>query len=225
MFFSAYVHNVYSFDHLLGNYAGYVIVMVLILLILFMIIPLLKVNKKLSLNYSDQSLFITSAIFFFLLPFAVAGISIEFGKMMNQQGTWGFSGILWAFSAYFFFLLIRMVYDVVLTKSLETTNQENMSLGHTDGSKPRTSDLMNTGSFLVILISVFLIIAPIIVILLDIGNEKINVVAHLGGFILGLLISIIVALICESNQKRVISFFTFFLALIIIIPAISWHFL
>jgi hypothetical protein len=217
MFFSAYVHNISSFEHLLGNYAGYVAVIVLILVFFFVIIPLMKLHNVLSLKYSDNPLFLTSVIFFFVLPFSLAGISIAFGKMVNQQGTWGFSGILWAFTAYFIFLLLEMVYDAVLTKSLLNANSEKRTEGN-----PDTTDKFSKGVLLLALLSIVFISAPVFVILLDMGNEKINVFAHLGGFILGFLVSVMVALVCESNQKRVKNICIVSLALILLIPAVMW---
>lgn len=225
MFFSAYIHNASSFDHLLGNYAGYVVVISLILVFFFVIIPLLKVHNKLSLSYSDRSLFLTAAVFFFILPFSLAGISIVLGKIIGQSGTWGFSGILWAFAAYFTFLMITMLYDATLTKSILNIKTKKESVEIPDEDEIQSSEKMNMRALLFMLISTFLIVAPVIVILLDIGNEKINVVAHLGGFILGLFVSIIIALICESRNKRVRAFFVVFLGLILLIPAISWIFL
>ncbi len=224
MFFSAYIHNISSFEHLLGNYAGYVVVIFLILIFFFIIIPLLKAHNVLSLHYPEKSLFLTSAVFFFVLPFSLAGTSIVFGKMIKQQGTWGFSGILWAFTAYFIFLLIAMVYDAILTKSLLKNNMKNGQDGIQMGNDNQSLNKLNNGGLVLMLVSTLFIVVPVSVILLDIGNEKINVFSHLGGFILGLLVSITVALICESNQKRARAFFIFFLALILLVPAISWTF-
>ncbi|MEI6840957.1 MAG: hypothetical protein WCK53_06800 [Methanomicrobiales archaeon] len=225
MFFSTYVHNISSFAHLLGNYSGYVAIILLIIIFFFVIIPVLKVNKVLSLNYSEKSLFLTSAVFFFVLPFSIAGISIIFGKMVKQSGTWGFSGILWAFTSYFIFLLLEMVYDAILTKSLLNTHLKRGPGEKLEKNEIQTLNKLNIGVLLLILVSALFIITPIFVILLDLGNEKINVFAHLGGFILGLLVSILVALIYSTNQKPVRAISTVFLVIILLIPAISWIFL
>lgn len=117
-----------------------------------------------------------------------------------------------------------MVYDAILTKSLLKNNMKNGQDGIQMGNDNQSLNKLNNGGLVLMLVSTLFIVVPVSVILLDIGNEKINVFSHLGGFILGLLVSITVALICESNQKRARAFFIFFLALILLVPAISWTF-
>ena len=161
--------------------------------------------------------------FFFILPFSVSGISIKFGKLVGQTGTWGFSAIIWAFNAYFFYLLIKICYDAVLTKSMIISTLFKDDLDIINENRIKKLDKLQIDILVLLLLSLFLIISPIFLILSDLGNESINVFGHLGGFLLGLLISPTIELLLDLKNKGFSKgiYLTIFI-LLIIIPAICW---
>lgn len=206
MFFSNYIHNIYSYNHLLQNYLGYVIISFAIVILYFIIIPVVSKQKTLNLDYPDLSFWLTLAIIFFAFPFAESGISIYFGRMIIQTGKWGISGILWALTAYLVFIFVKFFYDCIISKiQLNIKNVQELIL------------------VLIFLLS-FIIIAPIYFIFLDFGNLQVGVFGHFAGYTLGILISIFVAIIVETKKEKLRLLFLIFLVLVIIIPSIFWIF-
>jgi hypothetical protein len=228
MFFTNYIHNVSSISHLLDNYNGYLFVMFLLAFVYFIFVPLLKKRHILSLNYPDLAFFGTSAVFFLLFPFAESGMSILFGRMIGQTGAWGFSGIVWAFLAYFYFLFLMIMYDLIITRFSErldgtvkdnTHENQEPAPGRTGRpEKPSTTTLVSSLIFLTALF----IILPLYTIFLDIGNKKISVFGHFSGFVLGFLISALVVQICESRDKTGKIILIIILGLLLGIPAVLW---
>ena len=226
MFFSNYIHTVFTFSHVLDNYYGYLLVISLLVIVYFFIIPLLKKRNILSLNYPDAAFFATSAVFFLLFPFAGSGVSILFGRMLGQTGTWGFSGIVWAFLAYFYFLFLMLVSDMMIShfnQGSDETSQEIPESATTGTQTKRTEKPTQTtlAGSLIFLTALFIIL-PMYTIFLDIGNKKINVFGHFSGFVLGFLISALVVLICERRDRRGKIVLAGLLAFIIGIPAAAW---
>jgi len=226
MFFSNYIHTVFTFSHVLDNYYGYLLVISLLVIVYFFIIPLLKKRNILSLNYPDAAFFATSAVFFLLFPFAGSGVSILFGRMLGQTGTWGFSGIVWAFLAYFYFLFLMLVSDMMIShfnQGSDETSKEILESATTGTQTKRTEKPTQTtlAGSLIFLTALFIIL-PMYTIFLDIGNKKINVFGHFSGFVLGFLISALVVLICERRDRRGKIVLAGLLAFIIGIPAAAW---
>jgi hypothetical protein len=226
MFFSNYIHTVFTFSHVLDNYYGYLLVISLLVIVYFFIIPLLKKRHILSLNYPDAAFFATSAVFFLLFPFAGSGVSILFGRMLGQTGTWGFSGIVWAFLAYFYFLFLMLVSDMMIShfnQRSDETSKEILESATTGTQTKRTEKSTQTtlAGSLIFLTALFIIL-PMYTIFLDIGNKKINVFGHFSGFVLGFLISALVVLICERRDTRGKIVLAGLLAFIIGIPAAAW---
>jgi len=226
MFFSNYIHTVFTFSHVLDNYNGYLLVISLLVIVYFFTIPLLKKRHILSLNYPDAAFFATSAVFFLLFPFAGSGVSILFGRMLGQTGTWGFSGIVWAFLAYFYFLFLMLISDIVISHFNQGSNdqsKENLdSVTHGTQTKRTEKPTQTTLAGSLIFLTALFIILPMYTIFLDIGNKKINVFGHFSGFVLGFLISALVVLICERQDKRGKIVLAGLLAFIIGIPAVAW---
>jgi hypothetical protein len=226
MFFSNYIHTVFTINHVLDNFNGYLLVISLLVLVYFFIIPLLKKRHVLLLNYPDIAFFATSAVFFLLFPFAGSGMSILFGRMLGQTGTWGFSGIVWAFLAYFYFLFLMLISDMMIShfnQGSDDTSEEILE-SVTTGTQTERSEkpTYTTLAGSLIFLTALFIILPMYTIFLDIGNKKINVFGHFSGFVLGFLISALVVLICERKDKRGKIVLVGLLGFIIGIPAVVW---
>jgi hypothetical protein len=226
MFFSNYIHTVFTINHVLDNFNGYLLVISLLVLVYFFIIPLLKKRHVLLLNYPDIAFFATSAVFFLLFPFAGSGMSILFGRMLGQTGTWGFSGIVWAFLAYFYFLFLMLISDMMIShfnQGSDDTSEEILE-SVTTGTQTKRSEkpTYTTLAGSLIFLTALFIILPMYTIFLDIGNKKINVFGHFSGFVLGFLISALVVLICERKDKRGKIVLVGLLGFIIGIPAVIW---
>jgi hypothetical protein len=226
MFFSNYIHTVFTINHVLDNYNGYLFVISLLVIVYFFIIPLLKKRHILSLNYPDFAFFATSAVFFLLFPFAGSGMSILFGRMLGQTGTWGFSGIVWAFLAYFYFLFLMLISDIMIShfnqRSNDTSKEiHDSAIGGTQTKRTEKPTYTTLAGSLIFLTALFIIL-PMYTIFLDIGNKKINVFGHFSGFVLGFLISALVVLICERKDKRGKIVLIGLLAFLIGIPAVVW---
>lgn len=219
MFFSNYLHNVWSIQHLLDNYAGYIIFIWISFLLYFILIPILKKHDRLHFNYPDSSFFLTAVIFLLIFPFAESGISILFGRLIGNPGKWGFSGIVWAFTAYFFFLLLVIMYDIILDRFSKKFESRTEPLDE----KSRHSLVTSIGLSLMLTTSL-LIIFPLYVILIDIGNEKINFIGHFAGFTLGLIISIISAMICQTAKIKQRIGLGLILISILLLTATLWCF-
>jgi hypothetical protein len=226
MFFSNYIHTVFTFSHVLDNYNGYLLVISLLAIVYFFIIPLLKKRNILSLNYPDVAFFATSAVFFLLFPFAGSGVSVLFGRMLGQTGTWGFSGIVWAFLAYFYFLFLLLISDIMISHFNQGSNDQSKEIleSATTGTQTKRTEkpTQTTLAGSLIFLTALFIILPMYTIFLDIGNKKINVFGHFSGFVLGFLISALVVLICERQDKRGKIVLAGLLAVIIGIPAVAW---
>jgi len=206
MFFSNYIHNVFSIDHLMKNYWGYVSVSLTSVILCFIIIPFCKKQDIIHLEYPDMSFWATLIVIFLAFPFAESGISIYFGRILLLGGKWGISGIIWALSAYLFFIIIKILYDIILFNI--RTKGENVQ------------ELI----LILICISFFIVIVPIYGILYYLGNPQIGVFGHFAGYTLGLLISVIVGSIFETKKVEFRLTFLLLVVLTIIIPSIFWIF-
>ena len=165
MFATNYIHNIWSFEHLTGNYGGYCLLLYISFILYFLVIPILKMHNVLHFEYPDSAFFGTAIVFLIGLPFAISGISILFGRMLSQTGGWGFSGIVWAFYGYLFFLILLIFYDNALfriihagkessrdsSESLKINMDMNLTNESTISSKVQT----------IIFLSFLIIIAPI----------------------------------------------------------------
>ena len=219
MFFSNYIHNVWSIQHLLDNYIGYIIFIWISFSVYFILIPILKKHNRLHFDYPDSSFFLTAIIFLLAFPFAESGISIYFGRLMGYPGKWGFSGVVWAFTAYFFFLLVLIMYDIILDRFSKNIGSRTEPLGE----KSRNTLETGIGLFLILTTSI-VIILPLYVILLDIGNEKINFIGHFAGFTFGLIISILSAIICQTPKIKQRIGLGLILISILIFATSLWYF-
>jgi hypothetical protein len=201
--------------------------------------PGLKKAQLSPLHYPDSAFFGTAAVFLLALPFTESGISILFGRMLGQTGKWGFSGVVFALYAYFLFLVLLVFYDNAMIRSgtLHDDNQPRSTQeefhGGNSGSYKKTPEILKipetrgikptkTAFVLsLIYISTLVIVLPLFFIFLEIGNKKMGVFGHVSGFALGFLIASLIALICETPDKRSRAILAIMLGLIIAVPALA----
>lgn len=228
MFATNYIHDVWLPEHVIGNATSFFGIIYVTFILYFIIIPILKIHNILHFEYSDNAFFGTVVIYLIGLPIAISGISILFGRMLSQTGGWGFSGIVWAFNAYLFFLILVVMYDYILHKisikcedsTSDSINAKSIGLNNNSGKKPTIVNVTLT----LIFINFLVIVLPVYAILLDIGNKKIGVFVHLAGFTLGLFAASLIMMICEERKvKSQIGLFTILLS-IIILSSICWLF-
>jgi len=220
MFFSNYIHDPLSSQHLMENYLGYVSFMILNFICYFVITPIFKRRKKLHYEYPESAFFLTSIIFLLALPFAISGISILFGRLLGFEGVLGFSGVIWAFTAYLFFLIILLLFDLISPRIPEVEIQSNNSQ-----SGPSVSCNPTTHSAMMIFFTSLVILLVVFGILADLGSHKINVFGHLAGFALGLMLSPLILVITQTTVRKQRLVLVGLCGLIILIPSISWLFI
>ena len=213
MFASCYVHTV-PVDHLMSNFGTYIGTMFTLVMWYFVLIPIFKRKGYLKLEYSDAAFFANAALILLVVPFAVSGISILFGRQMHWQSTLGFSGIAWAFVAYFVFLFLKMGYDKAIFNILK--KKQN------DPSGESIEGAIGNAIILLIIFSVMGVIIPAYAILLDIGTSRINIFGHFGGFTVGLLVTASMTLAYETHERKVQIAMIVLLAVVVITSACAW---
>ena len=223
MFISNYIHDPFTFKHLMGNYLGYVVCFVLNFFMYFILIPVFKWRNLLYFKYPDSAFFVTAAVFLIALPFSISGISILFGRMVGNEATWGFSGITWAFTAYFLFLFLVVLNDLMMGnfRCYPVPVPDEASQGQSGIS---TSGPFQTRVLLLIFFNSFMIIFTIYLVLLDFSDKSINTFGHLAGFTLGFLLSSLVLAAMQTHIKKQRILLAMMCSLLILIPAVIWIF-
>ncbi len=204
MFFSNYMHNPAIASHLLNNYWGYFVSMGIVFTLYYVVIPLGQYKNKLTKNYPDAPFLATNLVFLLFLPFAISGISILFGRWMGITGVAGFSGIVYAIYAYIFFLILKITFDLVLSRQ-----QQN--------SRPFSSviDMM-------LFVTIFAILLPIFAIFLEMSSHQVNIFGHFAGYSLGLFISASVAITYETDESRLKIFSSSILFMALLFSTLCW---
>lgn len=177
MFFSNFMHNPLSISHMTDNIQTFILLIILVFFGGFIILP--ASGSELPKHFFP-AIFI---VYLAGLPFAISGISIWSGRIFHKTYVSGFSGINFALLGLFFFMLFFWLFYGILR------NRPNHPL-----------------SPYILLFSVFFVISIVIAaIMLDLKNPQVGVFAHLGGFILGLLMPAIVGiiLVLKSVQQKV----------------------
>lgn len=181
MFFNHFMHNPLSISHMTDNLQVFIFLIVLTFIVGFIILPASRCSLP---SHFFPAIFL---IYLIGLPFAISGISIWAGRIFQKTYVSGFSGINFALLGLFFFILFFWLYCGVL----------------------RTRSTHPLSPF-VLLFSVFFVISVAIgAIMMDLKNPQVGVFAHLGGFLLGLLIPAMVGIILLSkrvNQKVLFAF-------------------
>jgi hypothetical protein len=219
MFASNYLHSVWLPEHIVQNVAGYFAILYAAFVLYCIVIPILKMHGLLSFAYPDAAFFLTALVLLLGLPFAVSGISIYFGRMLSQTGSWGFSGIVYGFYAYLFFLGILIMYDLSLTRMFRRAQSPPETEAGDQPQDPPTPAGIALSLILITLVAVF---SPVFVILNDIGNGTIGVFGHLARFALGFIIAVVVMLISERKLLKNRAALAAFLLLVIAVPAGIW---
>jgi len=120
------------------------------------------------------------------LPFALSGISIWAGRIFGKMLVSGFSGFNFALLGLLFFLMLFWGYTRILKEQ---------------PANPLSPYKLLFGA-------IFMIGLVIAAIMLDLKNPQVGVFAHMGGFLLGLLLPAMVGVILVSkrmNQKILFS--------------------
>jgi len=174
MFFNHFMHNPLSLSHMTDNIQTFIFLIVLVFIAGFIILP--------ASGCSLPKLFFPAIFLVYLigLPFAISGISIWTGRIFQKTYVSGFSGFTFALLGLFFFMMFFWLYCGIL---------------HTRATHPLSP--------YVLLFSIFLIISvAIAAIMLDLKNPQVGVFAHLGGFLLGLLIPAMVGIVLISKGMK-----------------------
>lgn len=119
MFLSNYAHA--TGIHMLENLMSYVITIASIAIVAIIAIP--YTNKKtpgMGCVFGTKTLVQCTCVFFLLVPFLIAGVSILVGNYLGITGGLGFSGIVFAFEGYLVFIaeiiIIRKVQIILHQK-------------------------------------------------------------------------------------------------------------
>jgi len=187
MFFNHFIHNPLSISHMTDNIQTFILLIVLVFIAGFIILPASRSELP---KHFFPAIFI---VYLIGLPFAISGISIWSGRIFHKTYISGFSGINFALLGLFFFMLFFWLFCGMLR------NRSNQPL-----------------SPYILLFSVFFVILiAIAAIMLDLKNPQVGVFAHLGGFILGLLLPAMggIILVSKSVKQKV----TFSLVLIAVL--------
>lgn len=220
IFGSNYIHDVWLPRHIVDNLIGYFVILYIIVIFYYIVIPIGQLHNVLRFNYSDSAFFGTIIILLLGLPFVVSGISIYFGRISSQTGNWGFSGIIYGFLAYLFFLILLTMYDFVLSKLAEKRGDIKFFNDKKSLEKPTTM----SNALGLIFFNLIIVIIPIYWILSEIGDKKIGVFGHLAGFTFGLIIATLIMMICERTRLKTRIAISFVLFLILVIPSVFWLF-
>lgn len=181
MFFNHFMHNPLSISHMTDNIQVFILLIVLTFIAWFIILPASGCSLP---KHFFPAIFL---VYLIGLPFAISGISIWTGRIFQKTYVSGFSGINFALLGLFFFILFFWLYCGIL---------------RTRSTHPLSPYFL--------LFSVFFVISVAIgAIMMDLKNPQVGVFAHLGRFLLGLIIPVMVGIILLSkrvNQKVLFSF-------------------
>ncbi len=195
MFLSNYMHNPLDSAHIMNNlYSAYLLI-ICIFILGIIILPALRSPMP------PKFFPATFLVFLLALPFSISGISIWSARIMGKEWSSGFSGITYAFLGLLFFLMLSPVYRTVLESRSERISQSIF--------------LLLTVTFLTLTLAICQIFTE-----LHLG--WVNVYAHLGGFLLGLLISSLIGLLLTARDQRQMVVAGVFIGLTLLIPSFFW---
>lgn len=195
MFLSNYMHNPLDPAHITNNLSITIFLLFAIFITGTIVLPATGCRMP------PGFFLVTYLIFFFLLPFAISGISIWSARIMGKSWSSGFSGISFALFGLLIFLMLVRAYMVVLH--------------HPGRDAYRTVFTLLSMTF----ISSALVVA---VILLDLRTQNINVYAHLGGFALGLLVPSLVGMGMTVGTREGKIAVAVMLGVMLLLPGAGW---
>lgn len=228
MFLSNYIHSVFDYNHIYQNALSSVFISLMIFLYFLFVLPYVRFkNPAFQFRFNPRAFVLTLIAIFCYLPFSISGISIYFGKILGKSIVWGYSGLLYAFLGFFFFLLVELLVSLTLQKASGTIpSPGNTGTGippvHA-GQEQQGSDyaLLSASLIFSCVFIPFLMIAFILSELIQPGT---GVFGHLGGFMLGFLIAPLIEMLTLSRLMKQKIAYCVILALVLVLPAVAWIF-
>jgi hypothetical protein len=195
MFLGNYMHNPLDSSHITNNlYSAYLLI-IAIFIVGIIILPALRSPMP------PKFFPATFLIFLLALPFSISGISIWSARIMGKEWSSGFSGITYAFLGLLFFLMLSLVYRTVLESRSESTSQS---------------------VFLLLTATCLTLTLAICQIFTELPSGTVNVYAHLGGLLLGLLIPSLIGLFLTARDHRQKAVAGVFIGSVLFIPSVFW---
>jgi|GEM_PF-1484683 len=195
MFLSNYMHNPLDSAHIMNNLYSVYLLIIAIFVVGIIILPALR-------SPMPRKFFpATFLVFLLALPFSISGISIWSARIMGKEWSSGFSGITSAFLGLLFFLMLSLLYRTVLESRSERT--------------PQSIFVLLTATFCTLTLAIAQIFT-------ELPSGTVNVYAHLGGLLLGLLIPSLIGLLLTARDRRQTAVAGIFIGLVLFIPSVFW---
>ncbi|MCX6686355.1 MAG: hypothetical protein NTV10_06945 [Methanoregula sp.] len=226
MFLSNYIHSVFDYNHIYQNVLSSITIFLMIYLYFLFVLPYIKFKiPSFQFRFNPRAFVLTLIVIFCYLPFSISGISIYFGKILGKSIAWGYSGLLYTFLGFFFYLIVELLITITLQKASGTI--PSPSNFRTGSSPPGAGQEQQGNDYAVLSASLifacvfvpFLMIAFILSELIQPGT---GVFAHLGGFMLGFIIAPVIEMLTLSRLKKQKNAFCVILTLIVVVPAVFW---
>lgn len=172
MFFCNFMHNPLSVTHMTDNVATFVFLIVLVFVAGFILLP--------ASGFPLPKHFFPAMLLVYLagLPFALSGMAIWTGRIVQKTYVSGFSGFNFALLGLFFFLLLVWLYSMTLRER------------HGNPVSP----------YALLFATFFMVVVATGMIFLDLANPAVGIYVHLGGFLLGLLLPAIVGMVLVRKE-------------------------
>jgi hypothetical protein len=194
MFFNHFMHNPWSISHMTENILAFLFLSVMLFIAAAIVLP--------ASGYSLPKHFFPAIFLVYAagLPFALSGISIWAGRIFGKMLVSGFSGFNFALLGLLFFLMLFWGYTRILKEQ---------------PANPLSPYKLLFGA-------IFMIGLVIAAIMLDLKNPNVCIFAHLGGFLLGLLIPAMVGIVLMSESMKQKVGFSLFLIAVLVACAGFW---
>jgi hypothetical protein len=226
MFLSNYIHNVFDSHHVYQNVLSSFLTFILLFGYFLLALPYIRfANPGFRWKFNPSAFILVLITIFCFVPFSISGISIYFGKILGKSIGWGYSGVLYALWGFFVYLLVELILSLPQRKAQGTLPVGDIA---GPGQTPAPVELeaqcdqKALQSPFIILICTLLPFVVIALILSEMIQPGTGVFGHLGGFMLGFLVSPVIELMTLCNQVRQKMIFCGVLALILVVPAVGW---
>lgn len=228
MFLSNYIHSVFDYNHIYQNVLSSITIFLMIYLYFLFVLPYIKFKiPSFQFRFNPRAFVLTLIVIFCYLPFSISGISIYFGKILGKSIAWGYSGLLYAFLGFFFYLIVQLLVSLTLQKASGTipapsnTETEPLPVDAEQEQQGNNYSVISASLIFVCVFAPFLMIAFILSELIQPGT---GVFAHLGGFMLGFIITPVIEMLTLSSLMKQKIAFCVILALVLVLPAVAWIF-
>ncbi|OPY38226.1 MAG: hypothetical protein A4E35_00648 [Methanoregula sp. PtaU1.Bin051] len=226
MFLSNYVHSVFDSGHIYQNALSSIVIFFMMYMFFLVVIPYIRFRiPGFRYRFNPEAFILTLTVTFTFIPFSVSGISIYFGKIMGKSAAWGFSGLLYAFLGFLIYHIVFLFITILLQSSsgiIPPQKESAMITSSQDPEEDRNANGYAVQSAFLVFAGVFIPFLVIALILSELIQPGTGVFAHLGGFMLGFLISPLIEMMTLSPKKKQKIAFGFFLALVVVVPAVFW---